>query len=700
MWDTQVCHDSGNNPKQMLDPENKENLELTIDAVTGAPPSPFDRQKKQDNLIAGNYRLLERIGEGGMSVVYRAVHQHLGREVAIKILHPHLVTNKSSLDRFKQEAKAVSQLHHKSVVTIHDFGLTEDNRPYLVMDLLVGKSLSELIKAKGRIEQEQALPIFLQIAEALAYTHNAGIIHRDLKPSNVLILPPDQVRIVDFGIAKLQTQEGGDTAALTQTGEVFGSPLYMSPEQCKGERLDSRSDIYSMGCLMYEVLTGKPPVNGSNMLEILYRHMNELPKPMQVDGKALKTKLQTIVFKCLAKDPRDRYQSMKELEQALTIYIQQQDGLLDRLKSIFSLYRSRRKRLQTNEKLALTLSFVAMATILVTSGLTVALYITGARSLTPDAIPDWQRTFDPKSGITGSDYYLVQLSKSKLLERLKFHYNDLKSDGGKSRIAGVYSDDNELVQVAINSAKRMMRDGHPGDASELALYANRISLIENGPKSMLTLETMILTAQAYYAAQEYEKAIAAIQDLILDFGTNTEGFRQFPVGVLCTLAGDCYYHLHKYGESRQALKDGLVYFDDRSQPNQSIETWQKESAAFCVSRSGDVEYQLKNYPQAIKFYEQAIERWSDIHSPVLAYNSGLALYKIALAQAMQGDFSNAEKSFEELQKQIQNNRQNQLLVASKTAFSANYIELLKERGDWSDSSRRVLQSGFARWLGQ
>ncbi|MBK9201885.1 MAG: serine/threonine protein kinase [Candidatus Obscuribacter sp.] len=274
----------------MLDPENKENLELTIDAVTGAPPSPFDRQKKQDNLIAGNYRLLERIGEGGMSVVYRAVHQHLGREVAIKILHPHLVTNKSSLDRFKQEAKAVSQLHHKSVVTIHDFGLTEDNRPYLVMDLLVGKSLSELIKAKGRIEQEQALPIFLQIAEALAYTHNAGIIHRDLKPSNVLILPPDQVRIVDFGIAKLQTQEGGDTAALTQTGEVFGSPLYMSPEQCKGERLDSRSDIYSMGCLMYEVLTGKPPVNGSNMLEILYRHMNELPKPMQVDGKALKNK--------------------------------------------------------------------------------------------------------------------------------------------------------------------------------------------------------------------------------------------------------------------------------------------------------------------------------------------------------------------------------------------------------------------------
>lgn len=684
----------------MLDPENKENLELTIDAVTGAPSSPFDRQKKPDNMIVGNYRILERIGEGGMSVVYRAVHQHLGREVAIKILHPHLVTNKTSLERFKQEAKAVSQLHHRAVVTILDFGLTEDNRPYLVMDLLVGKSLSEMIKAQGNIDQERALPIFIQIAEALAYTHKVGIIHRDLKPSNVLILPPDQVRIVDFGIAKLQTQEGGDTAALTQTGEVFGSPLYMSPEQCKGEKLDSRSDIYSMGCLMYEVLTGKPPVNGSNMLEILYRHMNELPKPMQVDGKALTAKLQTIVFKCLAKDPRDRYQSMEELQQALTVYRQQQDGLLDRLNSVFSLYLSKRKRLQTNEKLALTLSIVAMSTILLTSGLTLALYLTGARSLKPDTVPDWQRTFDPKSDITGSDYYVMQLSKSKLLERLKYHYNELQTNGGKSRLAGVYSDDNKLVQVAINNSKRTMRAGHPGDASELALYATRISLIENGPKSMLTLEAMILTAQAYYAAKEYEKAIAAIQDLILDFGTNTEGFRQFPVGVLCTLAGDCYYHLHQYGDARQALKDGLNYFDDRSQPNQSIEAWQKESAAFCVGRSGDVEYQLKNYPQAIKFYEQALKRWSDLHSPVLDYNRGLALYKIALAQAMQNNFNQSEKSFEELEKTIQTNRQNQLLVASKTAFEANYIEMLKSRGDWSDSLRRVMQSGFARWLGQ
>ena len=324
-------------------------------------------------VIAGHFQILSKIGEGGMSVVYKARHMLMNKEVALKMLHPHMIGREQSRERFRQEAQAVSQIDHPNVVRIFDFGISEDNRPYIVMDFLDGVSLADIIKASGPLELGRARKLFIQICDALSYAHNKGVIHRDLKPSNIIILendrkknqanrdfrdtqdeikdPPDlsaeQAKIVDFGIAKLMPHEGTDAAALTQTGDVFGSPLYMSPEQCKGEKLDGRSDIYSMGCLMYETLTGKPPINGANMLEILYRHMNEMPISMKLvcPENKVPQALEAIIFKALAKDPSDRQASMRLLKSELADFSASQGGALSFISSGWNLYRLKRKQI-------------------------------------------------------------------------------------------------------------------------------------------------------------------------------------------------------------------------------------------------------------------------------------------------------------------------------------------------------------------
>ncbi len=270
------------------DPPGKESGSFDFRPAKDDETIPLDSALNRQNyggealigqIVAGHYEILEVIGEGGMSVVYRARHQHLNRQVAIKFLHAHLVSSRNNLERFKQEARSVSQLEHRGVVRVYDFGLSKSGRPYIVMDLLKGRSLSQLIKdtiaeTGAALAPSRALPIFIQIAEALAYTHNKGIVHRDLKPSNIIILDKapgdtkeDEIRILDFGIAKLLPHAGTDGAALTQTGEVFGSPLYMSPEQCLGQPLDPRSDIYALGASLFEALTGVPPLSGETALE-------------------------------------------------------------------------------------------------------------------------------------------------------------------------------------------------------------------------------------------------------------------------------------------------------------------------------------------------------------------------------------------------------------------------------------------------
>lgn len=270
--------------------------------------------------IGGRYQIVSFIGEGGMSFVYLVKHRSLETVLALKMMQPHHHQDADMIQRFKQEAKAVATLSHPNLVTIHDYGVTEEGFLFFVMDYVQGTNLSQFLKMHISLSLPQSLPIFIQMCRALEHAHSKGLVHRDLKPSNILIdqSGEDFVKIVDFGIAKLLTENSDVDEKITKSGEIFGSPMYMSPEHCMGRELDARSDVYSMGCVMYEALTGQPPFVGVTAYEIFFKQMNTTPNALLLNEDSLvSAEIEQIVMSCLSRDPVNRYQSMTLLRCAL-----------------------------------------------------------------------------------------------------------------------------------------------------------------------------------------------------------------------------------------------------------------------------------------------------------------------------------------------------------------------------------------------
>ena len=231
-----------------------------------------------------HYRIVSKLGEGGMGVVYKAHDTHLDRPVAIKVLPPDKVADPARKQRFVQEAKAASALNHANIVTIHDVSSC-NGMDFIVMECIEGKTLGELIPPKG-LRPAQALHHAVQIADALAKAHGAGILHRDLKPSNIMVTDEGRVKILDFGLAKLldtedSSPEGATLSArpITQQGTVLGTAAYMSPEQAEGREVDARSDIFSFGSVLYEMVTGRKPFAGDSRLSLLSKIVSEDPRP-------------------------------------------------------------------------------------------------------------------------------------------------------------------------------------------------------------------------------------------------------------------------------------------------------------------------------------------------------------------------------------------------------------------------------------
>lgn len=291
---------------------------------------PYDRGLLYDptqdplsgQLVAEKYQVFGPIDAGGWSIVYRARHVQLGKDVALKILHSHLRFNEDKVKRFQQEAEAASKLNHPNIVSIFDYGVLDNQQPYLVMELVEGASMAELLLSGGPMEPSRAIPLFMQAAAALATAHAKGILHRDLKPSNMMVTSlsgQDTLKLLDFGIAKLMRDADAPAEVLTLTGEVFGSPPYMSPEQCRGLQLDQRSDVYSLGCLMFEVLTGERAIQAANTYEYMHAHVEAEPKPFKAARADLQIPkaLQDVVTTALSKHREDRQQSMQVVLQEL-----------------------------------------------------------------------------------------------------------------------------------------------------------------------------------------------------------------------------------------------------------------------------------------------------------------------------------------------------------------------------------------------
>jgi len=272
--------------------------------------------------LANKYHVLEEIGQGGMSIVYKGRHEFMDREVAIKMLQSQLLNDQTSVKRFQREATAVAALQHPNVISVYecDFYM---GQPYLVMEYLIGESLTDLIKRDNHISFDRVIQIFIKVTGALEHAHQQGVLHRDLKSSNVMLVESEGkqeiVKVVDFGIAKIMPSSGKQSQNLTQTGEIFGSPIYMSPEQCQGLQLDARSDIYSTGVMMYEALTGQPPLMGDTIVDTMQMHVHNIAPSfgeMRPD-LFIPPVLEEIVFRALEKRPENRFPSMGEYREAL-----------------------------------------------------------------------------------------------------------------------------------------------------------------------------------------------------------------------------------------------------------------------------------------------------------------------------------------------------------------------------------------------
>ncbi len=292
------------------------------------PPNPNAPMHMQPNdevslgeVLNQRFQIESLLGRGGMATVYRAIDLRTERAVAIKVLHSEVLRDQVRVQRFWQEAKTYRNLRHKNIIKIFEFFTDDLGRNCLVMEYLEGQNMSEILDQVGQLDIQRALKIFKQIASALDHAHKTKIVHRDLKPSNICIMhkedEADFVKVLDFGIAKLMPEGEEDIAkmALTQTGEIVGSPLYMSPEQCMAKTIDNRSDIYSFGCLMYEAMTGQPPLLGGNVYETFHMQTAVRPKSLSElrDGLEPDSRIEMIILKCMAKKPGHRYQAMEQV---------------------------------------------------------------------------------------------------------------------------------------------------------------------------------------------------------------------------------------------------------------------------------------------------------------------------------------------------------------------------------------------------
>ncbi len=268
-------------------------------------------------LVQGRYRILERLGTGGMGVVYRGERIELGRAVAIKFLHGWVAEDPNTQKRFRIEAQAMSQLSHPCCVSIIDFGV-EGGAPFMVMDFVTGRTLRSRVHEGGPLPVKQALSLMRQVLAGLSHAHSKGIVHRDIKPDNIILTEAtglgDQVRILDFGLARLRDSAPG----LTQ-GMPVGTPSYMAPEQIRGEEVDARTDIYSAGVLLFELLTGQKPFNSERAAAVMLQHQEAPPPSLAsvIPGAAFSLELEGLVAKALAKRPEDRFQSAADFASAL-----------------------------------------------------------------------------------------------------------------------------------------------------------------------------------------------------------------------------------------------------------------------------------------------------------------------------------------------------------------------------------------------
>lgn len=302
-------------------------LSLRTAPPTDLPPArrparAVEERRSQPRVLGGRYEIGEVMGRRGMANVHQGRDLRSGRLVAIKVLRKDLAQDPLFRSRFRREARTLAGLDHPTIVALRDTGYEEVESgstgllrvPFIVLEHVAGRSLQDLLRSGRPLPHRESIDYQLGVLSALAFSHRAGIIHRDIKPGNVMITPEGVVKVLDFGIARTH---GDPTATMTQAQAFLGTPTYVSPEQVRGETADVRSDLYSAGCLLYELLTGRPPFVGDDPFFVAYQHVHEAPAPVSTYGSDLTPALDPILAQALAKAPKDRFQSARQFTRAL-----------------------------------------------------------------------------------------------------------------------------------------------------------------------------------------------------------------------------------------------------------------------------------------------------------------------------------------------------------------------------------------------
>ncbi|HEY9867834.1 MAG TPA: serine/threonine-protein kinase [Candidatus Obscuribacterales bacterium] len=628
--------------------------------------SPVEVFTKQDQLVgeifADRYEIISLIGTGGMSVVYKARHTLMKNFVAVKMLLPHMLLSPTNVKRFQQEAQAASALSHPNLITVHDLGVTPEGVPYIVMEYIEGCGLSDIIKKEGRLQPARCLDILIDVCDALSVAHEKGIIHRDLKPSNIMIAVSgdgrEQVKIVDFGIAKLLPTEGEEAQQLTQTGELFGSPLYMSPEQCLSRPLDARSDVYSLGCVMYEALTGSPPLAGGSIMETMYKHMHDLPPGLgtAVPEASLREQLEVVVFKAMAKEPEQRFQTMREFKAALErVRAGTSRGLLARVRSFWEVSRLRRVPRRARPTLIIALvALVALLGVIAAWALNTLFGSPAEKKFVPMSLTRIEEPAPPLPADHVRMEKLVQLilnlARSKdaaepLIPRL-------------TRFGQYYKRYHKWASAAVcfESALRIGRA--IGSTDNIDYYNTEIDL-----------------ADCYYELKRYSDAEPLYREAVdrLDRVTGEEDIWE-PAAKL----GDIYLRRGALAEAERRLAWSVRV--QRRGHSQGAGLDKSPGFALTLSRLADA-YRLQGKrDRAGETYSSAIEAWKQIEGESAQKNLAICLYHLADLQRLEGKL---DQSAHNLKQAV---RVAQAAYGSEDPYVANmlykYADVLWARHDW------------------
>jgi eukaryotic-like serine/threonine-protein kinase len=619
-------------------------------------------QRKETQLvgtrIAEHYKIMSLIGMGGMSAVYKAKHELLEKIVAIKLLHQHLVSQVGTLKRFQQEAKAISHLSHPNIVGVHEFGLLNEGQAYLIMDYLEGESLSDRLRNAGPMSCDQAVQVYVQICAALEHAHEKGIIHRDLKPSNVMLVrkdgSDDYVKLVDFGIAKLMPHAELEGQRLTQTGEVFGSPVYMSPEQCMGQPLDVRSDIYSMGCVMYETLAGQPPYIGQNIMETMYMRLSEKPPPF-VPELRVPPQLEEIIMVTLSQEPGDRYQTMKDLREELHLAMaapgKRTWTLIPSMRRTVRTKNLLKKKRSVRDEIVWATAAVAISTsALIIWGETTHLWPWQSKQVNPET--NWrkhqlaaQKLFDQGNYAESERAYKLAVSEAE-----KFGEHDRRFQNTLMKLAKVYQvegKEEEFKQASSRldaveeqngeSDTAANDDGNLSEMADLTLtLAPKVVQKDKWPEYQKLTDKLTKLATLCQEKQNYKKAEQLMEKAldieIAALGTDSPNTARTMVSM-----ADLYMEVGKFGDAQ------LLYERALQSREKSLGANHPEVAA-TLCRLAIVFEQEGKYDKSEEYFKKAITLYESAYGtsdPQLAS----ALDGLGGLYRMQSKFSQAEELF-------------------------------------------------------